>query len=162
MAANIIKQLEKEETERLAAQRKTLQQSKQNQDHRRRDADAGVAGQEADQERRQTHDPHSDEERVLAPDEIADAPEHDRAERSNGEARRERREREDEAGRFIHAREELGGNDRGQQAVEIKVVPLENGPERRRGDDELFALRRLVMLGQFARLQDGSHQRFLL
>ena len=42
------------------------------------------------------HDHDGDEEGVLAADEVAEAAEHDRAERADGEAGREREEREDE------------------------------------------------------------------
>src|SRR3546814_1276258 len=83
---------------------------------------------------------HGDKKSVLAPDEIADAPEHERAERPDRKARRERRKREDEAGGFVDAREELRRNDRREQAVEVEIIPFEHRAERRGKDDLAFAL----------------------
>ena len=77
---------------------------------------------------------HGHEEGVLAPDEVADPPEHQRPERPHREPRGERGEREDEAGGLVDAREELRGDDRGEQAVEVEVVPLEDRAERAGGD----------------------------
>ena len=45
------------------------------------------------------------------------------------------------AGRVVHAGEELLGDDRGQRAVQVEVVPLEHGAERR-GEDHAVAPRR--------------------
>src|SRR3546814_1295402 len=100
----------------FAAEREPLNEAEHDEQNRRRDADRGVAGQHADEEGRGAHQAHGDEKSVLAPDEIADAPEHERAERPDRKARRERREREDEAGGFVDAREELRRNDRREQA----------------------------------------------
>jgi hypothetical protein len=47
-----------------------------------------------------THDQDGDEEGVFAADEVADAAEHQRAERTHQEARREGEQREDVARRF--------------------------------------------------------------
>ena len=63
------------------------------------------AGQQADDEGRQTHDEDGDEEGVFAADDVAEAPEHDRAERPHQEARGEGEQREDVArGRRIGQR----------------------------------------------------------
>ena len=83
----------------LAAERKTLQQTKRDQDDRGRDADGRGVGQQADDECRQTHDQDGDEEGIFAADNIADATEHDGAERAHQEARGEGQQREDVAGR---------------------------------------------------------------
>src|SRR3546814_9115760 len=88
-------------------------------------SDLGVAGRHADEEGRGAHQAHGDKKSVLAPDEIADAPEHERAERPDRKARRERRKREDEAGGFVDAREELRRNDRREQAVEVEIIRSE-------------------------------------
>ena len=56
--------------------------------------------QQADQEGRQAHDHDGDEEGVFAADEIADAAEHQRAERAHQEAGGKGEQREDVAGRF--------------------------------------------------------------
>src|SRR5690606_10248547 len=80
------------------------------------------------------HDEHRHEEGVLAPDEIADPAEHDRPERSHREPGGERGEREDEPRGLVDPGEELRRDDRGEQAVEVEVVPLEHRAERRRRD----------------------------
>ena len=59
----------------LAAECEALQQPQRDQDDRRRDADGGGVGQQADDEGRQAHDHDGDEEGVFAADEIADTPE---------------------------------------------------------------------------------------
>ena len=131
----------------FAAQRQALEQAKEHEDDRRGDPDRGVAGQQADQEGRQPHDAHCHEEGVLAPDQVADPPEQDRPERSHREARGEGGEREDETGRLVDAREELRGDDRGEQPVEVEIIPFEHGAERGCGDDQLLALCGLMLLG---------------
>ena len=58
--------------------------------------------------------------------------EHQRTEGTHGEAGRESQEREDETGGFVHAGEELLGDDRRERAVQIEVVPLEDRAQTRR------------------------------
>ena len=72
------------------------------------------------------HDAHGDQEGVLAPHQIAEASEYQRAERPHREARGKRRQRKDEAGDLVDAGEKLRADDARQQAVQIKVVPLEH------------------------------------
>ena len=75
---------------------------------------------------------------VFAADQIADAPEDQRAERTDQEARRVGRERRQQRRRVVARREEQRGEERRQHRVKIEVVPLENGAERRGEDDELL------------------------
>jgi hypothetical protein len=91
----------------LTAEGQALQQPQRDQDDRGRDADAGVAGQQADDERRRAHDQDGDQEGVLAADHVAEAAEEDGAERTHQEAGGERQQREDVRGRRIEAGEEL-------------------------------------------------------
>jgi hypothetical protein len=114
----------------LAAEREALQQTQRDQDHRRGKSDLRGAGQKADQKRRQAHDHDGDEEGVFASDDVADAPEHDGAERAHQEAGGEGEQREDIARRRRIGREELRADDAGERAVKIEVIPLENGTER--------------------------------
>jgi hypothetical protein len=92
--------------------------------------------QTADQEGRAAHDAHGDEEGVLAADQIAQPAEHQRAKRSDCESRGECCQREDEARDFIHTGEELRREDGGEQSVDIKVVPFEDGAQRGRTDHQ--------------------------
>ena len=80
----------------LAAERQTLQDAERDEQDGCGDADACVIGKQADEEGRQAHDGHGDEEGVLPPDQIADAAEDDCPERTDCEACREGRESEDE------------------------------------------------------------------
>ena len=111
------------------AERQALQQPQQHQRHRRRDPDRCVAGEQADREGRPAHDAHGDQKRVLAAHQIAQPPENQRAERAHGEAGGKRGQRENKAGDFIHAGEELRTDDARQQTVQIEVVPFEHGAE---------------------------------
>jgi hypothetical protein len=66
----------------------------------------------------------------LRPDHVAQPAEHQRAERPHDEAGGKGQQREDEAPwPRIQAAEELLGDDGGQRAVQIEVVPLEHGAE---------------------------------
>ena len=141
----------------FATERQALQQSEQNEHDRRGDAHRRVARKQADAEGRQAHDRHRDEEGVLAADQVADPPEQDRAERADRETGREGGEREDEAGRLVDAREELRGDDRREQAVQVEIIPFEDGAERRRGDDELLALLLYAGGGRIARGRNRRH-----
>jgi hypothetical protein len=125
----------------LAAEREALQHAQRDQDHRRRDADGRVAGQQADDEGRQAHDQDRDQEGVLAPDHVAEPAEHDGAERTHQETGREGQQREDEGRARIEAAEELLRDDRRERTVEVEVVPLEHGSQRR-SEDDLLLLRR--------------------
>ena len=88
----------------LTAESETLQKAKQEKDDRCRVADLLVRRQKADQERRQSHDRQRDHERVLASDQIADAAEDERAERTDDEAGREERPRLDQIPRWDSGR----------------------------------------------------------
>ena len=91
-------------------------------------------GSRPTEEGRKAHDHDGDEEGVFASDEIADAAEHQRAERAHQEARGESEQREQVAGRFRILREEVGADQRRQRSVEIEIVPLEDRAQRRSED----------------------------
>jgi len=81
-----------------------------------------------DEEGRQAHDEDGDEEGVLAADDVADAAEHDRAERTHEEAGGESEQREDVTRRRRIGAEELRADDGRERPVEVEVVPLEHVP----------------------------------
>ncbi len=124
----------------LAAEREALHEAEHDQQDRRRDADRRVGRQHADQERADAHQRHGDEEGVLAADEIAETAEHQRAERADRKAGREGEQREDEGRRRRNTGEELAGENRAERAVDVEIVPLEHGAERRREDHGRVAL----------------------
>ena len=94
-----------------------------------------VVGQQADGEGAEAHQRHGDQEGVLAADQVAEAAEEQRAEWPDGEAGGKGEQGEDECRRRIDAGEELRREDRGERAVDVEVVPLEHGAERRGEDD---------------------------
>ena len=114
----------------LTAEREALQQSKCDEEDRRGDANRLVRRQAADERGRGAHDDDGDEEGVLAADEVTEPAEHQRTERPHEEPGRESQQREQERGGVVHPREELLGDDGDQRAVEVEVVPLEDGAER--------------------------------
>src|SRR5207342_2917769 len=143
----------------FAAEREPLQQSQRDQDHWRGDADARVTRQQADQEGRRAHDHDGDQEGVLAPDQVAESAEHQRAERPHRETGGEGEQGEDEGAGFIQATEELLGDDRGERTVQVEVVPLEYGAQRRGEDHFLVTLREHACGRGDGR---GGHRRFPL
>jgi hypothetical protein len=85
---------------------------------------------------------------VLAAHQVAQPPEDQRAERPHREAGREGGQSEDEAGDLIDAGKKLRADDGGQQAVQIEVIPLEHGTERRGAYHQPFALHCMSLRGQ--------------
>ena len=81
-----------------------------------------------------TSDRH--EERELAADDVADPAEDGRAERPHREAGTERGERSEERRGRVVLREELRGEERGEDAVQVEVVPLDDRSRRRGADHE--------------------------
>jgi hypothetical protein len=122
----------------LAAEGQSLHQPQQHQDQRGREADRRVGRQEADQDRRDTHEDDRDQEGVLPADKVTDPAEDDCAERTDQEAGRVGAEGA-EQGRGLVARwEEQAGEERGQDRVQVEVVPFEDGADGRRDDDSSF------------------------
>jgi hypothetical protein len=119
----------------LAAEGQALEEAEHEEDRRREDADRRIRRQHADEERRQAHDGERDEERVLASDQIADAPEDDGPERPHDEARGEQRPRLDQRPRRIPGREHQRGHDHGQTSEDVEVVPLDHRAEAGGKDD---------------------------
>ena len=94
--------------------------------------------QHADDEGRRAHDQDGDQEGVFAADEIAEAAEHQGAERPHQEAGGERQQGEDVAGALGKLAEELGADDDRERTVKVKIVPLEDGAQRRGENDFLL------------------------
>ncbi|MCY1177095.1 hypothetical protein D9M73_173910 [compost metagenome] len=126
----------------LTAQRQALQQTQADQDDRRGHAYGRVAGQQAHHGRRDAHDHDGDEEGVLASDHVAQAAEHNGAERPDGEAGGEGEQGKDEGGCLVDAGEEVLGDNGGQRAIQIEVVPLEHGAQGRSEDHLALLLAR--------------------
>ena len=120
----------------LPAERQSLQQPHGDEDDRGRHADGGVGWQEADHKGRQPHQQHGHQKGILAPPQVAQPAEEDGPERPHGKAGGKGHQGEYIAGGLIHPGEELDGDDRGQRAVKIKVVPFDHRPDRGGEDDE--------------------------
>ena len=122
------------------AKGKTLAQPQRHQEDRGKPADRGVGRQQTDQEGRGAHHHDGDQEGVFPSDQIADAAEHQRAERPDQESRGVGRKRRQQRRRIVAGRKEQRGEEWRQNGIEIEVVPFEDGAERRSEDDEfLFA-----------------------
>ncbi|MND71415.1 hypothetical protein D3C80_629410 [compost metagenome] len=143
----------------LTAQRQALQQTQADQDDRRGHAYGRVAGQQAHHGCRDTHDHDGDEEGVLASDHVAQAAEHNGAERPDGEAGGEGEQGEDKGRCFVDAGEEVLGDDRREGAVQVEVIPFEHGAQGR-GEDDLALLLGEPVVGRAARgcIVDCCHE----
>ncbi|MCY1219408.1 hypothetical protein D9M72_313820 [compost metagenome] len=127
----------------LAAQRQALQQPQQHQQHGGGDADLLIRGQHADADGGNTHQQDGDQEGVLAPDQVAQAAEQQRAHRPYQEARAEGGQAGQEGGSLIALGEEQCAEVHRQRGVDVEVVPLHQGAEGRGKDD-------LALLGSHA------------
>src|SRR5207302_8857439 len=105
------------------------------QQDRRQPADRLEGRQQADEERRAAHEDNGDEEGVLPADQIADAAEHQGAERAHEEAGGVRRESGEQRRGLVTRGEEQRREERRQRRVQIEVVPLEYRAERGSEDD---------------------------
>ena len=113
-------------------------QAQRDHQHRREPADRREGRQQADREGRRAHEQDGDEEGVFAADQVAQAAEHQGAERAHQEARGVGGEGRQQRRRLVARRKEQGREERRQGGVEIEVVPLEHGAERRGEDDATF------------------------
>ena len=120
----------------LAAQRQALREAQHHQEHRRREADGLEPGQEAHQDGGDAHHRDGDEEGVLASDEVADAAEDQRAEGADQEACRVRAEGAEQRRGHVTGGKEHAGEEGREDRVEVEVVPLEDGADRRGDDDQ--------------------------
>ena len=135
----------------FAAQRQALDQPQAGSASSARRSRAGVAGQQADDEGRQAHQAHRDQEGIFAPDQVAEPAEYQRAERPHRKAGGEGGEREDEARGLVDAGEEVLRDDRGEQAVEVEIIPFEDGAEREAPITRTSSRRRRSPLRSFPR-----------
>ena len=121
----------------LAAEPEPLREPQDDEQDRGGDADGGVGGQQADEERRDTHDQQSDDEHLLAADAVAEMAEDDAAERPGEEPDGVRREGQQGADQRVERGEEQRvEHQRRGRAVEEEVVPLQRRPDEA-GDDHL-------------------------
>ena len=110
----------------FAAEREALRHAQRDEQNRREHAERRVAGKQADRRRRSAHDQQREHEGVLASDEIADAAEHQRAERSHGEADGERRQPFQQRDGLVRLGVEHARDHRGETAKDVEVVPLDD------------------------------------
>ncbi|MNS93088.1 hypothetical protein D3C72_1272440 [compost metagenome] len=113
----------------LAAQRQALQQAQQNQQHRGGDADLLVRRQYAHAHRGHPHQQDGDQEGVLTPDQVAQAPEQQRPHWADQEAGAKGGQAGQEGGGFIARRKEQCAEVHRQRRVDVKVIPLHQGAE---------------------------------
>src|SRR5690349_1937133 len=122
----------------FAAEREALQQPQRNQNDRRCPTDRFECWEQTDGERGGAHADDGDQERVLAPDEIAYAAEYERAERSDQKARGVRCEAGQQRRRLVALGKEESRKERRKRCVKIEVVPLEYCAQRACENDSLL------------------------
>ena len=119
----------------FAACRKTLQAAEKQQQQRGGDTDRVVGRQEAHRQCRTRHQQDHDGEHLLAADPVAERTEDESAEWSHHECGGEDREGVQQCGRVVACREEVRGDEGGEEAVDGEVVPLDGVADRRTADD---------------------------
>jgi len=97
------------------------------------DTDRLVGRQQADGQRRGGHQQDDDGQHPLPRDPVAQRSEHEPAEWSHEERRREDRESVQQSRGFISRRKETGGDERCEEAVDGKVEPLDGVADRSSG-----------------------------
>lgn len=118
----------------LAPEGESLQESKNYEDDRSRDSDPIVAGKKPDRRRGSTHDEERRQKREFPAGEVANASKDERAEWTNREADRERREGLEKTRGRISAGKKLRRDNRGEAAEDVEVVPLYHRADGRCGD----------------------------
>src|SRR4030095_12608333 len=136
--------------------RKPLQHAQGDENDRRCDADRRKTRQQDDGERCEAHQEDGDHEGVLATDQIAEAPENDGTERSDGKACSKTEQGKDECCGGIYAREKMSADLRRQSANKEEVVPLEHSAQGGCEHNELVALRHGDFRQLLGSLQDWS------
>jgi len=94
-----------------------------------------VGRQKADGRRGSAHDDQRDKEGALPTHQIANSPEEERTKRTDHEADREGGQVGHERERVVARRIEQWGDDRGEAAENIEVVPLDHGTDSGRRND---------------------------
>ena len=120
----------------LAPHAQTLDEAHRHEQYGRPDSDRVVGRQNADDERRDTHDHQRCDERHLASDAIAEMAEENGPERPRHVADRKGSEGRDRADQRVERRkEELAEDERRSGPVQKEVVPLDGGTHDRRDQD---------------------------
>ena len=110
----------------LTSQRQPLHETQQHQQNGGDPTDRREGGQQPHRERRCAHTDDRHEKRILPADNVADAPEYQRAEGPHQKASRVRDERRQQRRRRVASREEQRCEKRGERRVQIEVIPLEH------------------------------------
>jgi hypothetical protein len=87
-------------------------------------------------------------ERCTSADDVAHPPEHKSAEGPDQKTGCVGCEARQQCGGVVALGKEQGGEERGESRVEVEVVPLEDGTERRSEDDPLFFGLEIGMCGR--------------
>jgi hypothetical protein len=140
------------------AQCQALEQAEHNEDDRCRDPDGSVARQESNRRGSSAHDQQRGEEGELSSGNISDTAEYQRPERPDGESHRKGRQRLEEGRCRISPGKELGGDDRGETAEDVEIVPLDHRTDRRSGDHLPDALRLVERMRTSFRRRTGCRQ----
>ena len=113
----------------LAAVRQALQQAGDDEDHRGEDAHRAVGGGEGDDQAAERGDHHRREEAALAAHPVRVGAEHVAADGAGDEAHREDGQGGEQLGGGVVRVEDLRREDRGEDRVDVPVVPLQRVAE---------------------------------
>ena len=95
-----------------------------------------VIGKNTHEERRTAHQQQRQHEGELTTDKITEMSEHYGAERTHDEAGPEDAEAGQQGHRLVAGRKEVLAEEHGQDAIDIEIVPLDEGADGRGPDDE--------------------------
>ncbi|KCB28921.1 hypothetical protein L543_3218 [Bordetella hinzii L60] len=118
----------------FAAHGQALDDAQRQQQDPRQVAGAFIAGQAADQDGRAPHHDHGDQKGVLAAQAVAEIAEQHRPQRPDDKAHRQRAQCGQQGDGGIVLRKKHLAHEDGQRAIDEKVVPLEQRPDRGRHD----------------------------
>ena len=120
----------------FAAEPDALAEAQQAQQPGRERAGRGIAGQDADQGRRQAHDHHRRHQRRLAADAVAEMAEQERADRPRQEGDAEGQEGVERLGlRRRLGKERLADHQRRGGAVNVKIIKFDRRADQARQHD---------------------------
>ena len=127
----------------FTAERQTLNDPQEQQQHGRPNADDGVVRQQPDAERGDAHRQQRDQQHGFAAELVAEMPEHDCADNPRQIGRRKGAERQQRADERVEAGKEHLVEHEGRRSGEHEqIVPLHRGADDARGGDLAHAQRR--------------------
>ncbi|MCY1243234.1 hypothetical protein D9M72_562400 [compost metagenome] len=118
----------------LTADGEALDQACQHNDQRCEDADLRIGGGDGEQQRTQRHQPQGEHHRRFAPDPVGIGAEYQATDGAHAETDTKGRQGQQQLPERALDREKLATDQRGEEAVDGKIVELETGADGDGGD----------------------------